>query len=63
MKTVSALLQTFALAALFTAHVAASEDFRMPGVRRALETIARTSASAVDQFRPAVQSDVAWQDH
>ena len=46
MKTASALLQTLALAALFTAHVAASEDFRMPGVRRALETISKTAAPA-----------------
>ena len=45
MKTAS-LLHLLALAALFTAHVAASEDFRMPGVRRALETISKTAAPA-----------------
>ena len=45
MKTAS-LLHLLALAALFTAHVAAPENFRMPGVRRALETISKTAAPA-----------------
>ncbi|WP_269932099.1 hypothetical protein [Aminobacter sp. HY435] len=39
MKTASALLQAFALAALFTMHVAAPAELRMPGVRKALQTI------------------------
>ena len=45
MKT-APLLHLLALAALFTAHVAAPENFRMPGVRRALETISKTAAPA-----------------
>lgn len=39
MKTASALLQIFSLSALLTMHVAAPAEFRMPGVRKALQTI------------------------
>lgn len=39
MKTASSLLQITALAALFTIQFGQPEEFRMPGVRRALQTI------------------------
>ncbi|WP_432284644.1 hypothetical protein SLT36_23355 [Aminobacter sp. BA135] len=39
MKTASALLQIFSLSALLAMHVAAPAEFRMPGVRKALQTI------------------------
>ncbi|MGF7008612.1 hypothetical protein [Aminobacter sp. BE322] len=39
MKTASALLQILTLSALFAMHVAAPAEYRMPGVRRALQTI------------------------
>ncbi len=39
MKTASALLQIIALAALFTMHVSAPAELRMPGVRKALQTM------------------------
>ncbi len=47
MKTASALIQIFALGMVFTAHVAAPEDFRMPGVRRAMQTMSVASPAAV----------------
>ncbi|MEO5322014.1 hypothetical protein PV773_01700 [Mesorhizobium sp. CC13] len=47
MKTASALLQILALSALFAMHVAAPAEYRMPGVRRALETIAISSKVAL----------------
>lgn len=39
MKTASVLLQAFALSALLAMHVAAPAEFRMPGVRKALQTM------------------------
>ncbi|MBT1155479.1 hypothetical protein J1C56_07720 [Aminobacter anthyllidis] len=39
MKTASALLQILSLSALLAMHVAAPAEFRMPGVRKALQTI------------------------
>lgn len=39
MKTASALLQILALSALFAMHVATPAELRMPGVRKALQTI------------------------
>ncbi|AWC25105.1 hypothetical protein CO731_04599 [Aminobacter sp. MSH1] len=39
MKTASALLQILSLSALLAMHVAAPTEFRMPGVRKALQTI------------------------
>ena len=40
MKTASTLLQILALAACFAMQVAAPGEFRMPGVRRAMQTMA-----------------------
>ncbi|CAN7267193.1 hypothetical protein [Aminobacter sp. LjRoot7] len=39
MKTASALLQILSLSALLAMHVAAPAEFRMPGVRKALQTM------------------------
>ncbi|CAI2935843.1 hypothetical protein WHT83_10830 [Aminobacter sp. P9b] len=39
MKTASALLQILSLSALLAMHVAAPTEFRMPGVRKALQTM------------------------
>lgn len=40
MRTASILLQTLALGILFAVHIAGPTDARMPGVRRALQTMA-----------------------
>lgn len=42
MKTLSTLLQLFALAACLAANIQTSGDFRMPGMRRALQTMMET---------------------
>ena len=39
MKTATALVQILSLSALLAMHVAAPAEFRMPGVRKALQTI------------------------
>ena len=46
MKTACALLQFVALAAVLTAYVAAPGQARMPGVRRALQTISAITGPA-----------------
>ncbi|MBE1202899.1 hypothetical protein [Aminobacter carboxidus] len=46
MKTTSALLQILSLSALLAMHVAAPAEFRMPGVRKALQTIDGQAAHA-----------------
>jgi hypothetical protein len=44
MKTASTLLQILALGACFAMQVAAPGEFRMPGVRRAMQTMAGTAS-------------------
>jgi hypothetical protein len=46
MKTASALVQILSLSALLAMHVAAPAEFRMPGVRKALQTIDGQAAQA-----------------
>lgn len=56
MKTASALLQIFALSALLAMHVAAPAEFRMPGVRKALQTMEPAgTASAMRLALPAME--------
>lgn len=50
MKTASALLQILSLSALLAMHVAAPAEFRMPGVRKALQTI---NGEVVETHLPA----------
>jgi hypothetical protein len=47
MKTASTLLQILALSACFAIQVAAPGEFRMPGVRRAMQTMAGTTSQPV----------------
>jgi hypothetical protein len=49
MKTASTLLQILALGACFAMQVAAPGEFRMPGARRAMQTIAGTASQPVEQ--------------
>jgi hypothetical protein len=44
MKTVSTLLQLLALSACFATHFHTTGEFQMPGVRRAIQTMAGTDA-------------------
>jgi hypothetical protein len=46
MKTVSNLIQIFALGACLATHVCGSGDLRMPGVRRALRTMDGSASHA-----------------
>lgn len=45
MKTAPALVHTFALCTCFVMQVAAPQSARMPGVRRAMQTIESTCAT------------------
>jgi hypothetical protein len=46
MKTATALVQILSLSALLAMHVAAPAEFRMPGVRKALQMIDGQPAQA-----------------
>ena len=46
MKTATALVQILSLSALLAMHVAAPAELRMPGVRKALQTIDGQPAQA-----------------
>ncbi len=52
MKTASTLLQILALGACCAMQVAAAGEFRMPGVRRAMQTMAGTTSQPVVQEVP-----------
>lgn len=48
MKTLTASLHILALSALLAAHMAAPAEFKLPGVRKALQTIdGQTAQSAL----------------
>lgn len=59
MKTASALLQILSLSALLAMHVAAPAEFRMPGVRKALETIAMSNKAAITSIVEDVANELA----
>ncbi len=59
MKTPSILIQTFALAACLSIHLAGPGEHRMPGLRRALQTI---SAASVQPTATALMAIDAAQD-
>ena len=54
MKTAVTLIHLAALSACFTVSLAASGELRMPGVRRALQTIDATAAQVIQPERPAL---------
>ncbi|MDR7222443.1 hypothetical protein [Aminobacter aminovorans] len=54
MKTASALLQILSLSALLAMHVAAPAEFRMPGVRKALQTMDGQAVQAPQLNNPAI---------
>ena len=54
MKTASTLLQILALAACLAMQVAAPGEFRMPGVRRAMQTMAGPANQPAVQEMPGV---------
>ena len=60
MKTASTFLQILALGACFAVQAAAPGEFRMPGVRRAMQTMAGPANQPVVQEMPwIVAAEVA----
>jgi hypothetical protein len=51
MKTASTLLQSLALSACLAACLGGSDEVRMPGVRKALQTMAAVTQPSSPEFR------------
>jgi hypothetical protein len=58
MKTASTVLQLLALSVCLAIHLGCATDFRMPGIRRAIQTMASAGTHTMAESPHAVDTDV-----